>query len=110
MAVPVEPALLDWPVDEAGAAWAACIAVPRTSPSLPDAGVHRQLDAACVADCVVDALLLAFAVDEAVFDCDTAPSLPGLSTRTEMFSFDHDINEAWGDYGGFQVPVKMSSL
>ena len=32
------------------------------------------------------------------------------SGGSEAFSFDHDINEAWGDYGGFQVPVEISSL
>ena len=35
--------------------------------------------------CVVGAELVASAVEEASFDCETAPSLPGLRTRTEMF-------------------------
>ena len=48
-----------------------------------------QLEAsAWVAFCVVDAVLAALADDEASLDCETAPSLPGLSTRTEMFWFD----------------------
>ena len=38
--------------------------------------------------CVVDAVFAAFADDSASLDCETAPSLPGLSTRTEMFWFD----------------------
>ena len=38
--------------------------------------------------CVVDAVFAAFADDDASLDCETAPSLPGLSTRTEMFSFE----------------------
>jgi hypothetical protein len=27
-----------------------------------------------------------------------------------MLSFDHDINDAQGDYGGFTVPARYSSL
>jgi hypothetical protein len=33
-------------------------------------------------------VFVAFAEDAAVFVCVTAPSLPGLSTRTEMFWFE----------------------
>src|SRR5262249_1770241 len=38
--------------------------------------------------CVVDALFDALADELAVFDCDTEPSSPGPSTRTEMLSFE----------------------
>ena len=30
--------------------------------------------------------------------------------RTTILSFDHDINEAQGDYGGFTVSRRYSSL
>jgi hypothetical protein len=30
--------------------------------------------------------------------------------RSTMLSFDHDVNEAQGDYGGFTVPSRYSSL
>ena len=30
--------------------------------------------------------------------------------RSPMLTFDHDINEAQGDYGGFTVPTRYSSL
>jgi hypothetical protein len=30
--------------------------------------------------------------------------------RSTMLSFDHDINDAQGDYGGFTVPARYSSL
>jgi hypothetical protein len=39
----------------------------------------------CPADCVVAFVLLAAEFAAALFCCDTAPSFPGLSTRTEMF-------------------------
>jgi len=32
------------------------------------------------------------------------------SGGSTAFSFDHDINEAWGDYGGFRVKNQYSSL
>lgn len=32
------------------------------------------------------------------------------SGGSPQFSFDHDINEAWGDYGGFQVGNQLSAL
>lgn len=32
------------------------------------------------------------------------------SGGSPKFSFDHDINEAWGDYGGFQVGNQLSAL
>ena len=35
--------------------------------------------------CVVGAEFVALAVEDASFDCETAPSSPGLRTRTEMF-------------------------
>jgi hypothetical protein len=41
----------------------------------------------CELPCVVAAVFAAFADDEASFDWLTAPSLPGLRTRTEMFEF-----------------------
>jgi hypothetical protein len=37
---------------------------------------------------VVDAVFAAFADEAALFVCVTDPSLPGLSTRTEMLSFE----------------------
>jgi hypothetical protein len=44
--------------------------------------------AACAADCEVDAVFAAFALESASFDCVTAPSSPSLRMRTEMFWFD----------------------
>jgi uncharacterized protein (DUF1501 family) len=67
------------------AAWSA---PARTSSSLPDVTQPQPSDIAWVAFCVVDAVFAAVADDEASLDCETAPSLPGLSTRTEMFWFD----------------------
>ncbi len=32
------------------------------------------------------------------------------SGGSPAFSFDHDVNEAWGDYGGFQVKNQYSAL
>ena len=32
------------------------------------------------------------------------------SGGSTSFSFDHDMNEAWGDYGGFQVKSQLSAL
>jgi hypothetical protein len=56
---------------------------------LPDLITHPQPDAsAWLVLCVVAAVFDASAVDEASLDCETAPSLPGLSTRTETFWFD----------------------
>src|SRR5581483_10002254 len=78
----------------AGAAVAACIAAPRTSPRRPDVTTgtaHPQALCVCVPVCVVAAVFEAFAVEVAVFDCETAPSLPGLKIRTETFSFDGAI-------------------
>jgi hypothetical protein len=42
-------------------------------------------DWAWSASCVVEFEFVELASDVAVFDCVTGPSLPGLSTRTEMF-------------------------
>src|SRR5579862_1493668 len=76
--------------DAAGSA--ACMAVPRTSPSEPEvtAGTtHPQPPARVWLElCVVVAVFVASALDVASFDCVTLPSLPGLSTRTEMFWFE----------------------
>src|SRR5204863_317194 len=44
-----------------------------------------------LAVCVGVAVFVAAAVEAASFDCDTEPSLPGLSTRTEMFWFEGSI-------------------
>jgi hypothetical protein len=41
----------------------------------------------CEEPCVVAAVFVASADEEASFDWLTAPSLPGLRTRTEMFEF-----------------------
>src|SRR5207342_1361866 len=41
-----------------------------------------------LADCAVPFRLPAAAFEDATFDCETEPLLPGLRTRTEMFSFD----------------------
>jgi hypothetical protein len=41
-----------------------------------------------LAVCVSGAVFVAVAVEVALFDCVTFPSLPGLRTRTEMFEFD----------------------
>jgi hypothetical protein len=50
---------------------------------------HPHAEAsAWFAVCVVDAVFAALADEAALFDCETAPSWPGLSTRTEMFWFD----------------------
>ena len=96
---------VDEPVLGAGAAVAgaaasvpaACIAPARTSSSLPDARpvVAAQPQpglCAWVAFCVVVPVFAAVADDSASFDCETAPSLPGLSTRTEMFWF---VGSTW---------------
>src|SRR5919198_1163867 len=71
---------------------AACNAPPRICPTSPDSRpltTQPQPDAwVWLAFCVVDAVFVAVAFEEASFDCETAPSSPGLSTRTEMFWFD----------------------
>src|SRR6266508_1310319 len=65
------------------------MAVPSTSSSLPDLTTQPQpRGSVWVRFWVVDAVFAASADDEASFDCETEPSLPGLSTRTEMFSFE----------------------
>ena len=98
VAAPVDAASLDC-CDPAGAGAAvvvdgaaACKAVPRTSPSEPEVTVgtaHPQPPASVWPElCVVVAVFAASAFDVASFDCVTLPSLPGLSTRTEMFWFD----------------------
>ena len=76
---------------------AACIAPARTSSSLPDVRPVGAVQAqpklgAWVAFCVVVPVFAAVADDSASFDCETAPSLPGLSTRTEMFWF---VGSTW---------------
>ena len=103
-AVPADEASFDW-VDEpvlgaavAGAAAvpAACIAPGRTSPAFPDVRpvgmMQPQASSAWLAFCVVAAVFAAVADDSASFACETAPSLPGLSTRTEMFWF---VGSTW---------------
>jgi hypothetical protein len=76
---------------------AACIAPARTSSSLPDVrpvGAAQPQPGLCawVAFCVVVPVFAAVADDDASFDCETEPSLPGLSTRTEMFWF---VGSTW---------------
>jgi hypothetical protein len=46
---------------------------------------HDVPRASCIAVCETGARFAAVADDEASLDCRTDPSLPGLSTRTEMF-------------------------
>jgi hypothetical protein len=77
---------------EAGAAFAAaaCSALSSTSPTLPDlmtGTAHPQPLWVCVEPWVVVAVFVAFADEAALFDWVTAPFVPGLPMRTEMFSF-----------------------
>jgi hypothetical protein len=58
------------------------------APEVTVGTAHPQPPAVWLELCVVVAVFVASAEDVAVFDCDTVPSLPGLSTRTEMFWFD----------------------
>jgi hypothetical protein len=46
---------------------------------------HGEPLCVCVAVWLTGAVFVAFAVESAVFDCDTDPPFPGLSTRTETF-------------------------
>src|SRR5262245_22888655 len=64
----------DWPM--------AC--VPPSPPHLQES----PPSCVCPAVCFVAFRLPASAFDDAAFDCETSPSLPGLRTRTLTFSFD----------------------
>jgi hypothetical protein len=57
------------------------------TPEPPSWHPHDEPAPVWVAVCVVGALLVALALDIAVLDCVTAPPLPGLPIRTEMFEF-----------------------
>jgi hypothetical protein len=46
---------------------------------------HDEPLCVCVAVWLTGAVFVAWADESAVFDCDTEPPFPGLSTRTETF-------------------------
>jgi hypothetical protein len=73
---------------DADCAPAACIAPARTSSIRPDCRQPHPDASVWFAFCGVAAVFAAVADEDASLDCETEPSSPGLSTRTETFWFD----------------------
>src|SRR5581483_10874205 len=75
-------------VDAAMSVWSTVLVWPIACTGLPPVVQPQDRPApVCVADWVVGAVFVVFAVDVALLDCETLPPFPGLWIRTETFEF-----------------------